>query len=125
MANRICHFEIPADDPEKLKEFYEKTFGWKIAPMPGTEGTEIGEYMMIDTGEETLGGGMMKRQSPEHTPANYSLVDDIDQHIRMVEENGGRIVVPKMPVPGIGWSANALDPQGNHFGLFQEDKEAK
>ena len=31
----IVHFEIPADDVEKLREFYGQLFGWKIEKMPG------------------------------------------------------------------------------------------
>lgn len=27
---RVQHFEISANDPEKLAAFYEKVFGWKI-----------------------------------------------------------------------------------------------
>ena len=31
----IVHFEIPADDVEKLGKFYGQLFGWKIEKMPG------------------------------------------------------------------------------------------
>ena len=35
--NKVQHFEIPTDDIERAKKFYEKTFGWNITdwPMPG------------------------------------------------------------------------------------------
>ena len=120
MAHKICHFEIPADDMEKLKEFYEKSFGWKIEPRGGMEG-----YYIINTGDENLGGGMMKRQTPEHQPTNYIEVEDIDSYIKKVEENGAKVVVPKTPIPGMGWFANVIDPQGNLFGMYQDDQEAK
>ena len=29
----IAHFDIPADDTERAKDFYEKLFGWKIEAM--------------------------------------------------------------------------------------------
>ena len=125
MAHKICHFEIPADDVETLKKFYEKTFGWKIGPMPGTEGTEMGEYLMVDTGDKNLGGGMMKRQAPEHMPTMYIQVEDLDAHIRKVEEGGGKIIMGKMPVKGMGWFANFIDPQGGMFGLWQDDEKAE
>ena len=32
---------------------------------------------------------------------------------------GGQIVVPKMEIPGMGWWALALDPEGNQIGLFE------
>lgn len=70
MAHTIVHFEIYADDPPKLAEFYRRLFGWKIekTPMPG------GEYWMIGTvptdpstglpKEPGVNGGMMKRPMP-------------------------------------------------------------
>jgi len=31
----IVHFEIPADDVERSKKFYNDLFGWKIEKWPG------------------------------------------------------------------------------------------
>jgi len=31
----IVHFEIPANDLEKLKKFYSDLFGWKFEKFPG------------------------------------------------------------------------------------------
>jgi len=27
--NRVVHFELPADNPERAVEFYKKAFGWQ------------------------------------------------------------------------------------------------
>ena len=35
MDHTIVHFEIPADNVEKLQKFYSELFGWKIEKMPG------------------------------------------------------------------------------------------
>ncbi len=62
----IMHFEIPADDVSRAKSFYAKLFGWKIEEIPGTD------YWLITTsGEKPVGGGMMKRQTPQQTVVNY------------------------------------------------------
>ena len=42
----------------------------------------------------------------------------------VVEELGGKIVVPKMAVKGMGWFAIALDPDGNVFGLWEMDQSS-
>ena len=119
----IVHFEIPADDVEKLRKFYGQLFGWKIEKMPGPV-----EYWGIQTvpvdekgGPIRLGvnGGMMKKQNPEHKPVNYILVESVDEYIKKIESLNGKIVVPKMEVPGIGWWALALDPEGNQFAILQ------
>jgi hypothetical protein len=40
----IVHFEIIADNVEKLRKFYAELFGWKIGKMPGPM-----EYWTIET----------------------------------------------------------------------------
>ena len=32
MAGGVVHFEIPADDENRAREFYSSAFGWKISP---------------------------------------------------------------------------------------------
>ena len=119
----IVHFEIPADDVEKLRKFYGQLFGWKIEKMPGPV-----EYWGIQTVpvdekggpiRSGVNGGMMKKQNPEHKPVNYILVESVDEYIKKIESLNGKIVVPKMEVPGIGWWALALDPEGNQFAILQ------
>ena len=117
------HFEIPANNVEKLKKFYCDLFGWKIEKMPGEM-----EYWGIETVpvdkkgmamRPGVNGGMMKRQMPEQKPVNYISVESVDEYSKKVVKLGGQIVVPKMEVPGMGWWALALDPEGNQIGLFE------
>ena len=119
----IVHFEIPADDVEKLRKFYSKLFGWKIEKTPGPM-----DYWMIQTvpvDEKMMpirpgvNGGMMKRQQPEHKPVNYISVESVDEYTKKIKALGGTVLVPKMEVPGIGWWALALDPEGNQFAILQ------
>ena len=119
----IVHFEIPVDDVEKLRKFYSELFGWKIEKMPGPM-----EYWTIKTvpvdekGEpirQGVNGGMMKRQNPEHKPVNYILVESVEEYSEKIGALGGKIVVPKMEVPGICWWALAIDPEGNQFAIMQ------
>src|SRR3989337_1272118 len=123
MDHTIVHFEIPADDVEKLRKFYSALFGWKIEKTPGPM-----EYLMVltvpidDKGMPVrpgVNGGMMKKQNPEHKPVNYVAVESVDEYVKKIEALGGRVIVPKMEVPGIGWWALALDPEGNQFAILQ------
>ena len=119
----IVHFEIPADDVEKLRKFYGQLFGWKIEKMPGpVEYWGIQTVPVNEKGEPIrsgVNGGMMKKQNPEHKPVNYILVESVDEYVKKIESLDGKIVVPKMEVPGIGWWALALDPEGNQFAILQ------
>ena len=65
MFNTLCHFEIPADNVEALQKFYNGVFGWTFEKMPGDM-----EYFMINTPGESIKGGMMARQHPQHGPVN-------------------------------------------------------
>ena len=123
MDHTIIHFEIPAANPEKLKQFYTGVFGWKIEKYPGPM-----EYWMIHTvptddkgmlQRPGVNGGMLKKESPEQKPVNYIAVEDIDESIGKVKKLGGKIVTPKQEVPNIGWIATAEDPEGNHIALIQ------
>ena len=120
---RPVHFEVPADDPERAKEFYERAFGWKIEKWEGPI-----EYWLIMTGEESeqgIDGGLMKREGPETGIVNTIDVPDLDEYISKVEASGGRIVVPKMAVPSVGWMAYAVDTEGNTFGMMERDESAR
>jgi len=123
MDHTIVHFEIPADNIKKLKKFYSELFGWKIEKTPGPV-----EYWSIETvpvdekgmpKRPGVNGGMMKRQNPEHKPVNYISVESVDEYARKIEALGGKVCVPKMEIPGIGWWALALDPEGNQFAILQ------
>jgi hypothetical protein len=115
MEHKICHFEIPAEDVEKIKDFYQKLFGWEIKK------DEHMEYFLIKTGEG-VGGGIMKKENPQQKPINYILVESVDEHAKKVQELGGRIMMEKQEIPSVGFHAIASDPEGNVFGIFEENR---
>jgi uncharacterized protein len=41
MMRKVVHFEIPADDLDRAKAFYDSVFGWQLTtmPVPGGEYT--------------------------------------------------------------------------------------
>jgi len=120
----IVHFDIPAEDINRAKTFYEKLFDWKIEAVPGPM-----EYFNISTkddkGNEAVGGGMGQRGQPDQKITNYIGVDSIDEHVKKVEELGGKIIMPKTTIPGFGYLATFLDTEGNVLGLWHTDESAK
>jgi predicted enzyme related to lactoylglutathione lyase len=119
----IIHFEIPAKDVEKLRRFYSEVFGWKITRAPGPI-----EYWMIETvpvDEQGMivrpgvNGGLYKKDQPPLRPVNYILVEDVDEYIQKIKDLGGTITQGKQEVPGVGWIAQALDPEGNPVAILQ------
>lgn len=122
MSNRVVHFEIPCDDPEKTMSFFKQAFNWSFQEfIPG-------EYWSAITGDEKLpgiNGGIMKKKDRNQPIANSIDVVNLDESIVKIENAGGQIVVPKMPIPTVGWLAYFKDPDGNIHGLYQNDPEAK
>jgi predicted enzyme related to lactoylglutathione lyase len=56
---------------------------------------------------------------------NTVAVKSLDQTIRKIEQRGGKICVPKMAIPKVGWLAYAQDPADNVFGIIEPDADAK
>ena len=117
----IVHFEIPSDNIERSKKFYHELFRWKIDKWSGSDSTM--EYWMItttdDKGNEALRGGMMKRQNPQQDITNFIGVDSIDDYSSKVQQLGGKILVPKTPVSGMGFFAVCLDTENNSFAIWE------
>ena len=130
--NAIVHFEIPADDVVRAKEFYQKSFGWTFSEFPMPEDSSTGGepyYGVITTpmGEDhmptkpgEINGGLMKRMQPGQPMMSYLNVDDIDAALEAVEKNGGHVCMPKTEIaPGMGWIACFNDTEGNMLGMHQ------
>jgi predicted enzyme related to lactoylglutathione lyase len=131
MDHTIVHFEIPADEPERAAKFYRELFGWEITRWG--EAAEGVEYWMVRTvptgatGQPTrpgVNGGLMRRMMPGQAPVNYIGVASVDEFVRRAERLGAEVVVPKTPVPGMGWFAQLKDTEGNVFAIWQTDAAA-
>ena len=130
MNHGVVHFEIPANDPDKLSQFYTQLFGWQIEKVPmggvdyyATMTVEVDERMMPKQ-PGAINGGIYKRQAPGQGPLNYVNVESVDQYVEKAKGLGAKLLMDKMPVPGMGWFAQLEDPDGNPFGVWQEDSSA-
>lgn len=115
--HRVIHFEIPADDPERATRFYGDVFGWTFTKWEGPQ-----EYWLVTTGKKEdrgIDGGILRRM-PGAVVCNTIDVPSLDDAVRRIEEKGGKTVVPKMTLPGVGDIAYCQDPEGNVFGIIQE-----
>ena len=121
-AASIVWFEIPADDVERAKGFYNKLFGWKMNPLP-----HMAEYLHIDTGgaDASPDGGIMKRMHPKHTITSYVSVPSATTFATKVEKLGGSICKPKTAVPGMGYFAICRDTENNTFAIWEMNAKAK
>jgi predicted enzyme related to lactoylglutathione lyase len=127
---RVVHFEIHAENPERAVRFYSGVFGWTFQKWAGPL-----DYWLAKTGspdQRGIDGGLLVRHGSAPTEGQsvnaYVCTMDVasvDDSITAITGHGGTVVMPKMPVPGIGWLAYAKDTEGNVFGIMQPDPTAK
>lgn len=111
------HIEIPADDLNRAKAFYENVFGWNFNQIPGFE-----DYHLYSDEHAGIAGGLGKRGvTAGHRVRNYINVDNIDATIPKLKKHGGKVTQPKAQVMGQGWYAVVEDSEGNEFALWQQD----
>lgn len=126
----IVYFEIPSDNIENSRKFYGELFGWNMEKWTGAESMPEGmEYWTVttidDKGNKAIGGGLMKRQNPHQQGiTNYIDVSSVDEYASEVERLGGKVMVPKTPVKGMGYFAVCLDTENNKFGIWETNSEA-
>ena len=120
---RVVHFEICAYDLESAANFYSNVFGWKI------ERTEDGsDYWPISAREEmgkSIPGGLSTRFDELNSTINTIEVTSLDDHAKKITENGGKVLAPKMPIPGEGYVQYCHDLEGNTFGIMELDESAQ
>ena len=129
--NSVVHFEIYADDPDKLQAFYTGLFDWTIERAPGMDYRLIKTVDTDPKGMPTqaggINGGLMKRPTGYEGKAyvNYVNVESLDASVDRAQKLGAKLMKGRAPVPGMGWFAMLIDPQGNPFALWQSDANAK
>jgi predicted enzyme related to lactoylglutathione lyase len=118
---RVVHFEISADEPERAVKFYTDVFGWNTEKWGGPK-----DYWLVTTGakdEPGINGGVFKREGPVNF-VNTIDVPSVDDFAAKVTEHGGKVVVPRMAIPGVGYLIYCKDTENNVFGIMQGDPSA-
>lgn len=126
--NPVVHFELPADNRDRMTEFYTKAFGWNAEKM----GPEMGNYVTVETGESDMktgrpkkpgyiNGGLYVRTSdmPSQYPSIVISVDNIEDAMKMVEAAGGKVIGKPMEIPEVGKYVSFYDTEGNRNSLMQ------
>lgn len=122
----LSFFEIPAESPEALAEFFLSVFGWPSREVEW-DGPRYLRLLPPATGEAP-GGGILQRSGGE--AQGPPLVDRLTVMIRIegepleavlerVAAAGGEVVLLPTAIATFGRYARFLDPEGNSFGLWQ------
>lgn len=123
MQATVSQFEIPARDPERIRQFYHTVFGWSFSPVPweGPPYWKIG----LPAGASApsgIGGGLTSRRpgDPEQPLLVLHLAGGtLEEGLAEIVAAGGSVDLPASAVGRMGWFARFRDPEGNLLGLWQ------
>ena len=130
--NRVVHFEIQAENPERAMAFYKTVFGWEFPKW--IENPPYWGIMTAEKDSKELGinGGLLKRPAktppPEQGTNAYVctvVVENFDVTAKNIKAAGGVVAMPKMAIMNMAWQGYFLDSEGNTFGVHQPDPNAR
>jgi predicted enzyme related to lactoylglutathione lyase len=130
VMNPVIHFELPAEDRERMASFYTQAFGWETQML----GKEMGNYVVVTTTKTdekrvpkvpgAINGGFYMKAKTKQVPTVVIGVEDIYAAMKKVEAAGGKVLGGQAPgkpddIPGIGLYASFIDTEGNQIALLQ------
>lgn len=124
--NPVVHFEMPAENRQRMADFYSKTFGWQTQML----GQDMGNYVVATTTESdekgpkkpgAINGGFYTKtpDMPAQYPSVVVAVDDIKESMKKVAQAGGKVLGEPMKIPGIGQYVSFFDTEGNRVSMLQ------
>ena len=117
-TNPVNWFEIPVNDLERGKQFYESVFGLQLSL------NEMGPMKMawfpMTQGGPGATGALMECEN--HTPSHagtlvYFSVTDIEGTLATINAHGGKTLMPKTGIGEHGYIAHFQDCEGNRVAL--------
>ena len=121
--DKVEHFEIPADNVERATRFYKTVFRWELNPVPGVNYTRlltirVDDKVVLQRPFE-VNGAIIKRGTEVKTPVVTISVTDMDDTLKKIEKEGGKVITGKTEFGDIGFTAYFKDTEGNVMGLWQ------
>ncbi len=122
----VAHISINADDLQRAKQFYASCFGWSFSAF-GPPG-----FYMIEGagGPGNMRASLQQRREIVPGKAIYGLectlaVENSEQAEAAVKQAGGKIVMQRTVLAGIGKLFFFEDPEGNILGAMEYDSTAR
>lgn len=124
--NPVVHFELPYKDAKRIATFYTNSFGWKITDL----GEQSGNYILAQTADKdvkpgfpagSIDGGFypVKPDWPSQYPSIVIGVENIDESISTIIQNGGTVLGEPITIPNFGIYVSFVDTEGNRNSIIQ------
>ena len=120
----LARFAINADNVSRARDFYQNVFDWEFEPWGPPN------FYLIKTGDAPVSGaGGLLQERRELVPGSRMIgfectivVENLDQTIRAIENNGGKMVTAKFHIPTVCTVAYFQDTEGNVAAVSELDK---
>jgi imidazolonepropionase-like amidohydrolase/predicted enzyme related to lactoylglutathione lyase len=116
--NAVTWFDIPVNDIDRAKAFYETVLNVKLFSL------NLGDIKFASFPEKSNGAGasgwLIQNKSLQPSGQGtviYFAVDDMDAAINRIQVAGGTILQPKMKMGQLGYICLFQDTEGNTVGL--------
>lgn len=111
----LGRFAINADNVPRARDFYQKVFGWEFEPWGPPN------FYLIKTADAPpAGSGGLLQERRELIPGGRMIgfecsfvVQNLDETIRAIETNGGKMITQKFLIPTVCTVAYFQDTEGN------------
>lgn len=122
-TNSLNWFEIPANDLQRSKDFYETIFEITME-LNSMDDSEMA-FFPWKAGSGKATGAVV--QSDQHKPSTDGTIvylnanPAMDEIVARVEEAGGKVLMPKTSIGENGHIAFIMDTEGNNIGLHSNN----
>lgn len=120
MVNPISWFEIPVNDMDRAKKFYDHIFEIDIQVQ------DLGNFVMgwfpHNTGEHGSGGTLVRAETyvPSYQGTMvYFYTEEINEVLPRIASAGGKVINAKTSIGEHGFVAHFEDSEGNRVALHQ------
>ncbi len=133
-ADPVVHFEMPAEDRQRMAKFYNKSFGWQTQQL----GEDMGHYVLATTTADVDKAGRPKKKGminggfytknvemPAQHPSVVISVDSVKRSMNKIVKAGGTVIGEPMEIPGFGKYVSFFDTEGNRVSIMEPTAEMK
>ena len=117
-CNPVSWFEIPVTDMPRARAFYEHVLNVKLLPL--NVGPLEMAFFPMRPGTTGAAGALMKGEAFQPSQLGvqiYFTTPDVDGTLQRVQEQAGKVVLPKTRIGLLGFIASFEDSEGNRIGL--------
>jgi predicted enzyme related to lactoylglutathione lyase len=120
VAGTPAWVDLSTTDPAAARQYYSKLFGWEVEVSPDPA---AGGYALAKIGDKNV-AGIGGTQDP-HAPAAWMVyigTSDAEKTAKIVEQSGGKVVMPPFEVLKSGRMAVFQDPSGAFISVWEPNE---